>query len=135
MYKEIVTYTDLNGTERSEDVYFNLTETELIKWQASVEGGLLDHLKKIVRSNNQTEIMKLFDEIILKAYGEKSADGRFFRKSPEITEAFSQSVVYDILFKRYVTDSEAGSKFINSIIPADLANRIDPNAAAAILAE
>lgn len=133
MYKETVTYKDFNGTERTEDVYFNLSETELIKWQNSIDGGLYDHLKKIINSKDQKEIMNLWDTIILKAYGEKSADGRRFMKTPEITEAFSQTVIYDILYKKYLNDSEAGARFINAIIPADLASKVTPESANAML--
>ena len=81
MLKKEITYTDYNGQERTEDFYFNLSKAELIEMQASVDGGLDEHLIKLVKNNNQPEIFKFFKDLVLKAYGEKSDDGRRFVKS------------------------------------------------------
>ena len=36
MHKEVITYTDLNGVQRTEDFYFDLSKPEIVKMQASV---------------------------------------------------------------------------------------------------
>ena len=33
MHKEIITYTDLNGVQRTEDFYFDLSKPEIVKMQ------------------------------------------------------------------------------------------------------
>ena len=75
-------------------------------------------LQEIIDSKNQQQIMKLFKQIILKAYGEKSEDGRHFKKSDAISEAFSQSAAYDALYFDLLTDTAKAADFIRDIISA-----------------
>lgn len=120
MLKKTITYTDYNDVERTEDFYFNLTKAELTEMQASAAGGYDVMLQKIINEKNVPEIMKIFKELLLKAYGEKSADGKYFKKSAEISEAFSQTQAYDELFMDIVQDPEKASEFIKGIIPKNL---------------
>ena len=39
MLKKTVTYTDYNGTERTEDFYFNLSKAEVIEMETTTAGG------------------------------------------------------------------------------------------------
>ena len=112
-----IAYTDYNGVERKEDFYFNLSKSELIELQASVEGGLDGYLKKIASRLDAPKIMSFFRDLILRAYGEKSDDGRRFIKSPELSEAFRQTEAYDVLFVELVTDAKKGAEFISGIMP------------------
>lgn len=41
MLVKTITYEDFNGTERTEDFMFNLTKTELVKLEHSIEADLL----------------------------------------------------------------------------------------------
>lgn len=120
MFKETVTYTDYNGVERTEDFYFNLTEAELTEMKYSVNGGLDAYAEKIMQSRDEREIVKIFKELLLKAYGEKSLDGRRFIKSDELRESFSQTEAFSQLFMKYATDEEAAAAFYNGIIPAGM---------------
>ena len=129
MYKETIKYTDYDNNEREEDFYFNLNKAELTEMQMSTEGGLEKRIQKIVSSQNGKEIMALFKEIILKAYGVKSDDGKRFIKNQEVRDEFEQSEAYSELFMKLVTDADAAQKFINGIIPKDIANQIKENPA------
>lgn len=80
MHKETITYVDFNGTERTEDHYFNLSKTEITELEVSMPGGLAEYLMGIVNAKNVPEIMASFKKIILSAYGIKSADGRRLKK-------------------------------------------------------
>lgn len=117
MLKKKITYTDYNGVERSEDFYFNLTEAEITEMEMSTTGGLTGMIQRIVDAQDMPSIIKVFKEIILKAYGEKSADGRRFVKSEELSNEFSQTEAYSQLFMELATDAEAASTFINAIVP------------------
>ena len=121
MLKKSIKYTDYNGVERSEDFYFNLSKAELMEMEMSTAGGLAEMITKIVAAQDQPAIIKLFKELILKAYGEKSADGKRFIKSDELAAAFSQTEAYSELFMELSTDSDKAAEFVNKIIPADLA--------------
>ena len=123
MLKKTITFTDYNGTQRTEDFYFNLNKAELTEMQLSREGGLGEWLKKIIDSESRVEIMRVFKNIILKSYGEKSEDGRRFMKSDEISTAFSQTEAYNQLFMDLISDEKNMSDFINAIIPEDLTKK------------
>ena len=65
MYIKEVTYTDFNDKEKTEKVYFNLTKSEIIKLQASVDGGLAEAIDKIQEGGDPYKIVPLFDKILL----------------------------------------------------------------------
>ena len=124
MLKKTITYTDYNGVERKEDFYFNLSKAEVMEMELSTTGGLAEMIKRIVAAQDQPAIIKVFKDLILKAYGEKSRDGKRFIKSPELSDAFAQTEAYSILFMELATNDEAAAKFINGIVPADMAQQI-----------
>ena len=117
MLKKTITYTDYNDVERTEDFYFNLTKAELMEMEMGAVGCLSGMIEKIVSAKDAPAIIKVFKELVLKAYGEKSADGKRFIKSKEISDAFSQTEAYSQLFMELATDADAASKFVNGIAP------------------
>ena len=117
MLKKTITYTDYNGVERTEDFYFNLTKAELMEMEIGTTGGMADMIKRIVDAKDAPAIIKIFKELVLKAYGEKSADGKRFVKSPEISNGFAQTEAYSQLFMELATDADAAAAFVNGIIP------------------
>lgn len=117
MLKKTVTYTDYNGVERTEDFYFNLTKAEITEMELSTEGGLEAMIRKIVAEKNAPAIIKIFKELVLKAYGEKSPDGRRFIKNDEVRDAFSQTEAYSEIFMELATDADAAAAFVNGITP------------------
>ena len=117
MLTKTINYTDYDGVERSEVFYFNLTKAELAELNLTTEGGLQAILQKIIDSKNVPELTKWFKKIVLMSYGEKSADGKRFVKSEELTEAFTQTEAYSELFMELISDAEAASKFVNGLLP------------------
>ena len=120
MLTKKITYVDYNGTERTEDFYFNLTEAEVMEMELSTTGGLAEMITRIVEAQDIPAIIKIFKEIILKAYGEKSADGKRFIKSEEISAGFSQTEAFSKLFMELATDDKAAADFINGITPSNV---------------
>lgn len=120
MYTKKMTYTDFNGVERTETFCFNLTKAEIAEMELTTDGGLQDRLQGIIDSKNQAEIVRQFKKIILLAYGEKSADGRFFEKSEEISKRFASTQAYSDLFMELSTNTDEATAFVNQIIPKDL---------------
>lgn len=119
MIKESITYTDLNGVERTEDFYFDLSKPEIVRMQASEKGGYDVQLKSIASGSNGALIMEFFETFIKSAYGEKSDDGRRFTKSEEISKAFMETPAYEVLFEKLVTDADAAAEFINKVMRVD----------------
>lgn len=117
MLKKTITYTDYNGVERTEDFYFNISRAEAMEMELSVNGGYTEMIKHIVNAKDNASIINIFKEFVLKAYGEKTPDGKRFIKSPEIAAAFSQTEAYTTLFMELATNDEAAAEFVNGVLP------------------
>lgn len=128
MYKKTITYEDYNNVTRTEDFYFNLTQAELAEMEFGTSGGLADMLTQISKSMDQPSIVAMFKKIILAAYGVKSPDGKYFRKTEEIRNDFMSTEAYSILFMELASDSDSASEFINGVIP-----KIEPKNQPAII--
>lgn len=134
MLKETVTYTDYNGKEQTEDLYFNLEKHELIDLAFDLPDDIIvaDEETGEIKENHMVEklgdkgIYKFIKDVIKKAYGVKSADGRRFIKSDELTLEFTQTPMYDSILTKLTSDNDAATKFINTVIPADAAKDL-PN--------
>ena len=124
MLKKTITYTDYNGNSRTEDFYFNLTKTELMKMEMGTNGGLSEMVKSIIAAQDQAALIQIFEDMLLKAYGVKSLDGKRFEKSTQLSEAFAQTEAYDQLFMELATDADAAAQFINGIVPAEMAKEL-----------
>lgn len=117
MLKKTIVYTDYDGNERTEDFWFNISKAELAELEYSVKGGLKKILEKAVQDQDGPKIISVFKEIVLKAYGEKSNDGRRFMKSEEISKNFSETEAYVNLFMELATDEKAATAFMEGILP------------------
>lgn len=125
MLKKEITYVDYNGVERTETFYFNFTQTELTEFEASFPGGMSARMQEISAAKDMPAMMKFFRQIILSAYGEKSADGRRIIKSEELSKAFSETPAYDILCQE-IFMGNGMVNFLTGILPAELAEKIRP---------
>lgn len=136
MLKLTETYTDYNGVERKEDFYFNLSKAEIMEMEMGTTGGLAEQIQKIVDSKEVPRIIAIFKDLVLKAYGVKSDDGkRFMKVRPDgsrYADEFAETEAYSTIFMRLATDSEEAAKFVNGIVPSDLAKQLEkelPNVA------
>ncbi len=122
MLKKNIKYVDYDGIDRAEDFYFNLNKAEIVELELGTTGGLTKTLEKIVQEKDNKRIVEYFKAIILKAYGEKSADGRRFIKSQELRDAFEQTEAYSELFMELSSNAKAAADFISGIVPKEAAD-------------
>lgn len=122
MLKLTRTYTDFNGVSRTEDFYFNLTQAEIAEMEMSVDGGMVEMLNRIVAAKDGKQIISNFKDVVLRAYGEKSADGKRFIKNQELRDAFAQTQAYSDLFMELATDAKKASEFVRGIVPEQKAD-------------
>lgn len=124
MLKKTFEYEDYNGLKRKEDHYFNLNKAEIMEMELGTTGGLAEMIQRVVNAQDTPSIVKIFKDLILKAYGEKSADGRrFIKVDPDghrLADDFAQTEAYSMLFMELATDADAAAAFINGIIPSDV---------------
>lgn len=128
MLTKTITYTDYNGVPRTEEFLFNLNKGEILEMEMTVNGGLSNHIKGIINSNNTSEIFKIFKELIVKSYGVKSIDGKTFRKINEygapLCNDFIASEAYSVLLMELASDANVAAEFINGILPADMVKEL-----------
>ncbi len=124
MLKKTVTYRDYNDVERTEDCYFNLSLSELLEMEKSVTGGYSEMVHKIIDAKDEPALIKLFKELLLKSFGEKSADGRRFIKSDELSLSFSQTEAFNKIYMELATDDNAAAEFVNGLIPTNVRNQV-----------
>lgn len=135
MIKKTVNYEDFDGNKRTEDLYFNLTKFEATEFaldlpdditnevtKEGVDATNMESVSRIVQKLGGKGIIDFIRKLVLKSYGIKSEDGRRFEKSEKISIEFSQTMAFDNLMMELLTDDDEAAKFINGVIPADLAN-------------
>lgn len=123
MLKKTIKYVDYNGVEREEDFYFDLSKAEITEMELSQDGGMSNLIQKIVNANDMPSLIKIFKQLILKSYGVKSADGRRFIKSEQLSTEFTQTPAYSELFMELATDEKAAANFINAIVPQEVSEK------------
>lgn len=125
MFKKTITYTDYDGNRRTEDFYFNLSKEEVVSWLTTTGGYTLDKvMEKLVKTSNDKEVIEIFKDLIYRAYGEKSLDGRRFIKSEEVKNNFMETEAFSDLFMELISDGKKAAEFFKAIIPQDLAEDI-----------
>lgn len=134
MVKETIKYIGFDDQEREEDFYFNLNKTELMEAELSVPGGLSVAFEKAMKAKNVAAVVFMFRDLLWRAYGEKTADGRGFHKSPQLTQAFVETPAYDKLFMELVTSEDKARVFLDNLMPKDLLAEAKKNAPATLQA-
>jgi len=131
MLKKSITYVDYNGEKQTDDCYFNLSKAELLEMEMSEKGGFENYIRKLMEEKDNKQIYKLFKDLILMSYGQKSADGRTFIKKKMVDgqmiylkDEFEQTEAFTELMMELLSGGdEAMAKFINSLIPKEIAEQ------------
>lgn len=134
MIARTIEYTDYNGNKRKEKHYFNLTQFEATEISLELPDGIVEEMnqtgekedEKIVATHlvdklGQKGVMDFIKNIVLKSYGAKAPDGREFIKNEKLTNSFVQSPAYSAFMMRLLTDDNEASRFIQGVIPPELA--------------
>ena len=136
MLKKTVNYEDFDGNLRSEDLYFNLTKTELIDIAMDLPENVTAEMPESGENMDEGAALKMIEalggkgvidfikKIVLKSYGIKSEDGRRFMKNEQITTEFSETLAYDTVVTELLTDDKKASDFVNAVIPKDIVDKI-----------
>lgn len=124
MYKKLMTYEDFDGNERTEELYFNLTEQEVTEYQLSHNGGITTLINRIIQAQDWKSMVEYWKEFILMCYGVKSDDGRRFIKNDAVREEFASTNAFSDLFMLLSTDDNEAAKFVNNILPKKMRERL-----------
>lgn len=130
MYKKTINFTDYDGTNTSKDCWFHLKRTDLMEIAVGLPEDLTEEFSadqveeqkedighRIYEALGKKGVMQFIKDLILKAYGIRSRDGKSFEKSEEISYKFSQSLAFEQLYYDMVTDDDVFVEFVNAVIP------------------
>lgn len=121
MLKKTITYEDLEGNKVTEDFYFNLSKPDLIEFEAEYQGGINGFFERIIKTRDNNALVQLFKSFILRAYGEKSSDGkRFIKEDGLLGKQFAETNAYAELFMELSESEEALAAFFIGVLPKDL---------------
>ena len=88
--------------------------------EMGVTGGMTQLLQNIIDEKDPKRIVEYMKDLVLRSYGEKSPDGKYFMKNDEIRSKFACHPAYSIIFMELATDAKAASDFAKAILPPDL---------------
>ncbi len=111
MFKHTVQYTDFNGNERKEELYFHLSLPEVTRLQAEIGKDIDEYIKELTDNRNMSDLLGFLEKVLLNSYGQKTSDGKSFHKSKEIRDAFEYSQAYAEIFEQVVTNPDLARKF------------------------
>lgn len=130
-----ITYTDLDGTEVTENFHFNLTLSEVAELETDMPGGFSEYLLKVVTRKDAKSLLAAYKKIIAFAYGERSDDGRYFLKEDKggysLGRLFLQHPAYNALFLEMMgedSDDEAFMTFLTGCLPKDVVEKLPSTA-------
>lgn len=111
MFKHNVEYTDFNGNERKEELYFHLSLPEVTRIEAEIGKPLSDYTKELADNMDMKRLLEFLERILLNSYGKKTSDGKSFHKSKELREEFEYSQAYAEIFEQMLTNPDLARKF------------------------
>lgn len=126
MFKTDITYKNFLGNDVTETFRFNLSETECLDLASENAMFNTDILSYIATEQNLPAMIKIVRELVVKAYGIMSEDGKYFRKRPEDVYDFEHSAAYDALIDKLISTDDVNylSEFLIGIFPAKFAPEI-----------
>jgi hypothetical protein len=132
MFKKTIQFQDLEDNTVQDVFYFSFTKLEIMKMleledlEGKVERlGLTPDAKGLTELENVKEAYAIFEDLVLRAYGKKSADNRKFLKKDPVTGApyrdeFEASPAMSELIIEFLQNPSLGAEFVEKCLPPKL---------------
>lgn len=122
MFSKTIKYKDFNGEDQEKVFWFHLSNAKLAMLAA--DGGLKAWAEKMVKAQNQTEILDKIRWLVQLACGKRSDDGQRFLQTEEAQSELLDSPAFDeLLFELFVADNS--SKFFSALVPPEQQKQIE----------
>lgn len=118
MFRITVNYEDIDGNNVEQLLYFHMSEKDWVKADADHKaiGGYSNFLEKSTKDNDAVTIVSALDDIVRRAYGIKSEDGKFVRNAA-LSEEFIDSFAYDAFLRELLYKPGVVDSFIKALSP------------------
>ena len=113
MIKKKVTYIDLDGKEKTEELRFHMNKLEYIKFVGGIGIELEDKVKELTDKNDVLGMTNLIENLLVVSYGKM--DGKKWTKSEEDQEEFRNSEQLAELFAELITNPDEAAKFFKHV--------------------
>lgn len=117
MFSDTITYKDFDGNERTEILYFNISQSEAMELEIKYPGGYANKLQRDIDRGDNAIVMQDMIDFVKLSYGVKSDDGRKFVKSMDIYEDFVSTNAYEEFLMKFLADPDYALKFIVATFP------------------
>jgi hypothetical protein len=124
MFTKTMEFDDLDGKTVQQTFYFNFTRLEITKMLAfdDLEGKIARlttpaALKSLSEPENAKEAYGIFEELILNAYGRKTADNRGFEKNPALKQEWANHMAFPELIFEMLENTELAAEFMEKCLP------------------
>ena len=136
-----VTYTDFNGNEHTDVLWFQLSKADVLmakdevygtiitmgkqlqqkatfvdEAQANVKEGDSFNANNLVVADAIRDLARLLDKVLDLAYGVRTEDGMRFIKNETVLEDFKQTVAYDALIDKLLSNPTEMIQFIEKLM-------------------
>lgn len=116
MLKKKVRYENYDGDMKERDLYFHLSQTEIIRMVSSGEVDP-DQLESAAKREDPKELFEILLFLVDRSYGIKSQDGELFTKNDVVLETFKSTAAYDALVKDITQNEISAVDFFKGIFP------------------
>ena len=113
MIKKKVTYIDLDGKEKTEELRFHMNKLEYIKFVGGIGIELEDKVKELTDKNDVLGMTNLIENLLVVSYGKM--DAKKWTKSEEDQEEFRNSEQLAELFAALITNPDEAAKFFKHV--------------------
>lgn len=122
MFSKTIKYKDFNGEDQEKIFWFHLSNAKLAMLAA--DNSLASWSEKMVKSQNQVEILDKIRYLVKLACGIRSDDGQRFIQTEEAQSELLDSPAFDeLLFELFVGDN--ASKFFSALVPPEQQKQIE----------
>lgn len=130
MLKKTITYEDWDGNSVTEDLYFNLTRTELadnlhLKDELEALAKRFEARKGDLEVEEIQAVLDLVKKFAQMSYGVRSEDGKRFSKKPELWEEFMETAAYDAFMIELFSDEAKSMEWMLGIMPKELRDDLE----------
>jgi len=127
MFKKTITYTGFDEVEHTQDFYFHLPTVDVT---AMLQPGsdFTKRLQAIQKSENVSEVVKFYKDLITQACGVRSEDGKRFIQTPEAKSELLDTPALDELLLELMLDSNKPFEFLTSLLPKKLLDKLGDDA-------
>lgn len=106
------------------DLYFHLTEAELTMLNLANDLQYSNFDVNNVEAKSAANQIYLFEQILKKAYGQRTPDGQFVKDETK-TKAFLCSPAYSEFLKKFINEEIDVQEFIKGCLPNNISKQIE----------